>query len=488
MLQNGLPEFPTNSLPSWFRRFVENVAVAKQVPTALPAMIGLATLGATVATKAKVVVRPGYEEVLCVWTACVLGPGERKTSVVRDATRPLELVEAALSDVWHSVAAEEGDPPTSFLARFERADWALGPAPEGAERPGFREVVRAIASQYDQIAPGVVPELLVDNVTSASLVEILHRQAGRIAVLNGEGAFFDNLTRYSRNGSADIDEFLRGHVAEAIRRHRKGQGAIIIRAPHITVGIAPQPEVLRGLRRTPALRGRGLTSRFLWAVPASMLGNRAVAPPGLDPSVLGAYEEHVWAMMRLGWVEPLRPGILRPYELALTEGALTVRDSFAEEVEARLAIDGDLRVVADWASKLPGMVVRLAGIVHLAEHAPEGARAFQQPISESTMAAAVRIGSFAIPHALAAHELLAGSTLEDDAAYVVSAIRKAGWTEFSLNQVHRRVDGRLRRSEQVGHVLEHLVEQRIIRLIAARTLTGGRPLGPVYGWSQSEEE
>ena len=39
---------------------------------------------------------------------------------------------------------------------------------------------------------------------------------------------------------------------------------------------------------------------------------------------------------------------------------------FAEAIEPRLAPDGDLDPIVDWASKLVGAVARIAGLLHLA--------------------------------------------------------------------------------------------------------------------------
>lgn len=171
--------------------------------------------------------------------------------------------------------------------------------------------------------------------------------------------------------------------------------------------------------------------------------------------------------------------------MSLTASALEVRNEFAHHIEGRLGVDGDLRMLADWANKLAGLTVRLAGVLHLAEHALEGDRAFERPISEATMSAAVEVGRFAIPHAVAAYDLLDGHSMEDDAAYVLASLRKVGWREFTLRQVHTRVDGRLRRSHQVASVLEHLVGRGVLRLVAERTQTGGRPEGPRYEWVET---
>ncbi|HEY7065856.1 MAG TPA: bifunctional DNA primase/polymerase [Chloroflexota bacterium] len=92
-------DFPVTVLPGWLGAWVEATAIATQTPPALPAMMALAVVAAACARRVEVCVRPGWSEPLNVFTVTTLGPGNRKSAVVREATAPLEA--------WEQQATEQ---------------------------------------------------------------------------------------------------------------------------------------------------------------------------------------------------------------------------------------------------------------------------------------------------------------------------------------------------------------------------------------------
>jgi hypothetical protein len=105
-------------------------------------------------------------------------------------------------------------------------------------------------------------------------------------------------------------------------------------------------------------------------------------------------------------------GTLVTRALDLSQEARHAYLRFAEWIEPQLGLHGELGHMADWAGKLAGAVVRIAGLLHMAEHADDSAP-WGHSISEATFIRAVRIGEYAIPHAQAAHALMgADPTIE----------------------------------------------------------------------------
>lgn len=74
-----------------------------------------------------------------------------------------------------------------------------------------------------------------------------------------------------------------------------------------------------------------------------------------------------------------------------------------DEIEPRLGKDGDLYAIQGWGSKLAGAVARLAGVLHMARYGPDG---LDRPVSSDTMAAAVALGRYFIPHTKAAFTIM----------------------------------------------------------------------------------
>ncbi len=59
--------------------------------------------------------------------------------------------------------------------------------------------------------------------------------------------------------------------------------------------------------------------------------------------------------------------------------------------------------MTDWGGKLAGAIVRIAGLLHLAEHARDG---WDRPITLATLEAAAEIGDYFTHHAKAAYDTI----------------------------------------------------------------------------------
>jgi hypothetical protein len=101
---------------------------------------------------------------------------------------------------------------------------------------------------------------------------------------------------YSDNNASKLDVYLKGHAGDPIRVDRIGRAAVIVAEPALTLGLAVQPEVLRGLSRRKGFRGLGLLARFLFVVPKSRVGYRKVGTPPVPHSIQEAYGERMRAL------------------------------------------------------------------------------------------------------------------------------------------------------------------------------------------------
>ena len=72
------PAFPTDTLPSWARDFVEAEAIATQTPPDMVAMLVLSTVAACMAKKVEVVINDSYREPVNLFTVTAMPPGSRK--------------------------------------------------------------------------------------------------------------------------------------------------------------------------------------------------------------------------------------------------------------------------------------------------------------------------------------------------------------------------------------------------------------------------
>jgi hypothetical protein len=99
--------------------------------------------------------------------------------------------------------------------------------------------------------------------------------------------------------------------------------------------------------------------------------------------------------------------------------------------------------MADWGSKLTGLVCRYAGLLHVADD-PDHSSPWDASIGEETMRRAIRLGLSLIPHALAVFSTLQLDPTVRHARHALDAIR--AWcldgeavSRFSKRDLHQKV-------------------------------------------------
>src|SRR5580658_2228418 len=98
---------------------------------------------------------------------------------------------------------------------------------------------------------------------------------------------------------SNIGLFLKAHAGDSLRIDRVSRPAEYVDAPALTVGLAVQPEVIRGLAERPGFRGRGLLGRFCYGMPKSLLGSRDTDPPPVAKDVSALYHENILLLLDL---------------------------------------------------------------------------------------------------------------------------------------------------------------------------------------------
>ncbi len=245
---------------------------------------------------------------------------------------------------------------------------------------------------------------IADDATPEALGELLSEQGGRIALLSPEGDTFELMAgRYDRKGVPNLGVYLKGHAGDDLRvdRVNKDRPPEYVQRPALTVGLAVQPEALRGLADKPGFRGRGLLGRFLYALPNSLVGYRNPNAPAVPLNVAQAYARLVRAALHL---QPAKDasGRTNPRIVRVSPDALAELDRFAQTLEAEVRDGGGLAAMRDWANKLVGAVCRIGGVFHGLAHAFHGDPE-AHPLDAETILCAMAIGEYAVKHARAAY-------------------------------------------------------------------------------------
>lgn len=505
-----VPPFPVDVLPPTLRAFVEAVAVARQLPTDVPGTLVLAVLATAGQRIVDVEVRPGWIEPLSLYTVSVLRSGERKTPAYADATAPLTAWETRRARDLEPVIAAAATRKAILEQQLRHAEGRAAKAPRHEAAVAVAEA-EALARELAATVVPARPRLVVDDCTPEALAKLLAEHGGRLGVFSDEGDLFD-LVRGRYGNGPNFGVYLKAHVGSPLRVDRIGRAPLHIPRPALSVGLTVQPAVLHGLHHDPHLRGRGLLARFLYAWPVTMVGRRDPDPPPLPPPVRARYHTVITTVLNrlAAWGaadEDTRQTQIQssddwttgngiaadpddtaaPIRLRLSEPAYRRLVAFQAELEPRLGPDGDLTPFADWANKLAGTVVRLAGLLHLAEWGECGAEGNPPAtVSDETLARALVLGRYFLNHARYAFAAMGSDPALDDARYL--------WHRIAADPDHPSAYSRrdlLRLARRFAHVtdldaaIRVLLRHGYMREITApptpATGTAGRPAGPYYG-------
>jgi replicative DNA helicase len=467
-----LPTFPVEEFSPWLGDMVRGVAEETQVPVDLPAGLALGALSTAAGGKVVVQVRGSWIEPTNLYLAMVAEPGTRKSANFRAITAPLYSAEKALN----AASKEKRREAEVLRLKLEEADRdARAKAKSGSSADLVEAVEAAAALENAEAEMPVELQLIAKNVTPEECSTLLAEQGGRLAVQSAEGDIFDIISGQYNSGVPVLTPFLEGHAGDVLKINRRGRSEYV-EAPALTIAVCIQPSVLTTIAEKRRLRGQGLLARFLYSVPPDFVGHRRSEPDIVPDDVRDAYERSMRALVLslADWDSPMT--------LLLTDPARKLVIDFMDELEPKLRSGGELESLRDWASKLVGAAVRIAGLLHLAEHLADG---YQQPITEATMQGALNISRYYAEHAMGAFGAMREDSNLSLARQVATWLTKRPEDKrhtFTQRDVHRGLQSKFTTAADVAPVLNLLIAHGYIRPQPAppRSAKGGRTASPRY--------
>lgn len=470
-----LPRLPADALPGWAGEFVAALAEETETPPELATALVLATCATAAARRFRAMVRPGYFEPLNLWLAVALPPGNRKSAAQKAAAAPLLAWER---DQGAVLADEIKRAKSEVLTAEARAKEVRTKAARAADEMEARNLARQ-AADIEADIPEVprVPMLWTSDVTPERLGVLLADHGERMAWLSSEGGIFDSLAGRYSGGVPNLDLILKAHSGDAERVNRAGRPDVFLRSPLLSIGLSPQPDVLRGLAGKPGFRGRGLLGRFLFLLPPSPLGYRSLRGKPMPDGTANAYAAGVRALLNVPSAIG-DDGEDRPHLLRLSREAYGEWFAFAQHVETTMRPGGDFEHGTDWAGKCPGAAVRLAGVLHLIGHAHDTNPAAAE-IDVATIGAALEIMAVIAKHSRHAFDLMGADEGTAAARHLWEWTARQRRPEFTIREAFEGLRGTFPRVALLTEAAEVLAERGYVEIVQAPKREGpGRPPSP----------
>jgi putative DNA primase/helicase len=313
--------------------------------------------------------------------------------------------------------------------------------------------------------PLTLPRIFTGDVTAERLQALMMEQNERMSVISDEGGIFAVMAGLYNGGKANIDIFLKGHAGSAVRVDRQDRTAYLDE-PALTFGLCIQPDIIRRLSET-SFRGNGCLARFLFCLPVSNIGTRTAHSTPMPEGIKATYQAEVVSLLNIPPVLN-EHGKERPRTIHLDHGAAQAWEAFFNYIESNMGEGKDLEPIQDWAGKLAGAALRIAGIMAIVEHGESVSQ-----INEPTMVRALDLAELLIPHAQAAFDLMEGDDSQHDAKHVYRWLLEKTSLSFKLSDVYRDLR-RFNDSERLTKALKILTARHIISE-PVKSRTGGRP-------------
>lgn len=409
-------------LPSRLAGFVRAVAEHLEVRPEAAAFMSIATLSAAAVGRYRIQGGGSWIQPLILWMTCGMLPGERKSELVRITSSPIRLAEQGLIAQHRQRVADAEESRETLEGAVKNIRKQLVKA-SGDERATLEAELGEMTKKLDELPSKDTPfpRLLAEDLTEAALSQLLMDNNEALGILTAEGGLFSNIGGRWNDGAPSFDIYLKSYDEEYMAVDRITRGAVILNHPALAMGVAAQPKVIVDAARIPGAKERGFLGRWYYALPPSMLGYRKNHRTKL------AQDHREWWGQALMQILKVPPRISPVPYLSLSPEADTLLQGLLDNMEPHLEETfGRYAYMSDWASKLAGKTLRLAGLFHLAQGYGNDRR-----VDEDTMAKAVGFSLWSIHHAERVYQHWKRSEAEAGVEPTLQWIRKKSPEHFT---------------------------------------------------------
>ena len=346
--------FPLDGFPGWARTYIQSASKAYQVPLGMVGSSVLACLA--IALQGKYIVSPkdDHVEQLSLQVVLVAPSGTRKTALQKAVFAPAYEHERLLRDAAAQRNTERRKERQRLQRQLKRAE---------KDPSASRQAMNDIEERLDAIEMEPLPSILLDDCTPEALVIRMAENGGRIGVASAEGSLFSVLGgKYSKR--SDYSILVEGYSGDTLRIDRVCRETNYVRQPHLSLCIALQPDIFSALIADPVLDTTGAIARWCMVRVNSSPQIRKYGEYTLAKEMADDYNTQMLSLFGL-------PILTTPITLSLTESAYALHADIYAAIETN-RINASFRganyvdtSLSRWYSKMDGLVLRLAGILHI---------------------------------------------------------------------------------------------------------------------------
>lgn len=447
------PEIPANLLPDTLGDFVQNISDILCVPVEMPFMTSLGMVSAAISKKFVVSPKPDWQEAINIYSITAMLPASNKSQTLNYLKSPL--------DEWEKKETLKIMPERNeALTVIKMLQVDLSKQYGILKRKGSKQIdidtakedIKRIEEDLaaKQEALPVIPQTYTTDATPEAIAQLLDEQKGRLAIISDEGGVTEVLAGLYNNGNANIDIILKGIDGGATRIKRANRDIRL--NPYLTVLLLIQPQVLINMADKRAFKGNGALERYLYALPVGNVGYRTFTEDSIDGFYQDRYNNLIFNLLCIPIPE-------KPHILTLETPAKLAFDTFRAEIERELRADGKMFICRGWGGKLAGYTLRLAGLMHIAEHG--GAQ--NLIIRNSTIQNAMQLARLLMEHTVVVYGLMGMDDETKDAKDVLEWLRTISKSRLTKSEIINAMRNRnMGKKNRLDKALSLLIERNVL--------------------------
>lgn len=233
----------------------------------------------------------------------------------------------------------------------------------------------------------------------------------------------------------------------------------IIEEPKITMGLFVQPDIIKSFPNS--FNGRGLLARFLYSIPNSIVGKRKIRPKPIEGNILDKYINTVLKLCEFSPSDTIH--------LQYDTEADSILQAMQLDNEIKLREDGELSDIPDWGGKLMGQIVRVTGLLHLAEVFGENEKLnggdIPRMIKVSTVSKCSKLINYLSEHAKSTFGCMKIDQRVEDAKYLLKVILNKRSDVILYRDIQQLTKKRFPTTDTLKSTLSFLEGRELIKLI-----------------------
>ncbi|QCR33585.1 YfjI family protein [Lysinibacillus sp. SGAir0095] len=410
-----LPVFDTSIFPGWLRDFIEAVAIETQTPIDAAAMNSLAILSTAIGGKFNIRAnKSSWIESLNTYSVIALESSERKTAVYKLFLKPILSYEIEENSRLSKIILEEKAERNTKVKRIDYLQQQYSKQEDEEKSKTILIKIKNMSREIDDSAKVIPKELrlFTNDVTPETIAQLMFDNNECLSILSDEGAEVFQMMAGRYSNKINIDIYLKSYSGGNVTIDRTGGKSISLKNPILTIGLYVQPTVIQEIPNN--FSSRGLTQRFLYSIPKSLVGERDTNPPQIPISTNENYKSRIRKLLDIKVNSPLT--------LEFDEEAQKYVFQMLKEIERMLGNQDINQDFKSWLGKLCGQIIRISGLIHIASNVSSINNNFSKKISIETLQKADSLRNYFIQHAEIAYGIINDNENLNDVKYILSKL------------------------------------------------------------------